>query len=851
MKRDNRGLSLVELIVAFAILAVVGIAITGFMAYSSRGYANSNKNTKLQYEQQIVENHVRDNVMETTKGISFDNTTKTLTLLGGKIGPSSNIEVSQYRYVEPVVDGDGIVTTPGKLYYLHQDSGFDGVTKYSEIAGKLDRDANEIELTDTMAGFSFDLSKVVSEQKVLATLTFKVGDAAPITVYPEILLRNKIKVVGPYISGDDSTDTDLDEIYDPEEFEVTDKVASVVIKRDDHTFAQGETDTVNMAGNSTTVHYDAVVTKKSTYMGELTGDVVWTIVNKDNFKSDWANYISLSDGTLTFKIVDGKGPLSYAMNGQSYIILRATYKEGEELSKYGQIRVVVNETGGVYPETITSTVTSTDNVTVGTKDFQLDHTIRYTNNTTVTSPDVYNRITYAVKEADGTPSDKTITPTGKFVATKSMEDKTYLIEVTVTQKKKDGDTLKDTVTINVGKVPDKKPDVTIPVIAVNDEILRNEQNAVSAFWSDGVPTYDNNKQYYYWYEIEIEPVKLDKTDSWYDIADNSARTGMMQELTTFYSNSYKNVCISDSNNSSEYNLSGSTVVTIDRTKRVAYMYVKPFVDWRKTFAVKVTLRAKLNKNNNKNSAKYYCMTSESDNNNAILSNNKSDAYEVTKVVKMNPVTLTLTPVKGAYLYDGQDYYNGYYYCETTEENAKNDFIRQGYRYSSWRENDFNGNNKYQNNALGAKGRNYYGRYYKVFKPVFTGIVVDNSNYPSSLKTEFEKNSVDNKGVATTMTALRRYRDNSSGEYEGANVDGYMYEGKIYKNDQATLLAYLQIEAKSMRDRYTNYPSYIEWTPVLKDNKGNWVEATNTLTKRKSIRYYTKAEYEPKTPQETN
>lgn len=849
MKRDNKGLSLVELIVAFAILAIVGIAITGFMAYSSRGYANSNKNTKLQYEQQIVENHIRDNVMETTKGISFDAATSTLTLLGGKLGPSSNIEVSQYRYVAPVLDGDGNVTTSGKLYYLHQDSGITA-TKFSEIAGQLDRDANEIELTDTMAGFDFDLTKVEADQKVLATLTFKVGDSSPITVYPEILLRNKIKVVGPYISGDDTTDTDLDEIYDPDEFEVTDKVASVVIKRDDHTFAQGETDTVNMAGTSTTVHYDAIVTKKSTYMGELTGDIVWSIVNKDNFKSDWANYISLSDGTLTFRIIDGKGPQSYAMNGQSYIILRASYKDGDELTKYGQIRVVVNESGGVYPETLATTVTSTQNVNVGTLDYQLTHTIRYTDGSFVNGDAAYTKLTYAVREADGTPSDKTITSTGKFVATKSMEDTTYLIDVTVTQKKKDGTTLKETVTINVGKVPDKKGDVTVPILAVDNEILRNDNNAVSAFWSDGVPTYDNGENYYYWYELEIEPVKLEKTDSWYDIADASDRAHMSRELTTFNSGNYKNVSLSSTTVGDKgywdsetlwRNGLGGTTLTMDRTKRVGYLYVVPYIDWNKTFAVKVSLRVRLNKNNNYSNSQYYVMNSESDNDNAILSSNKSDAYVATKTVKISPVKMTLTPVSGARFYNGQVILNAYYYND--------DYIKWGYN-SRW-DNDYNGNT---HQWIGGKEySNYYGTYYKVFEPSFTGLYINTNKFPYTLANiyygqrdyGFQYNALDAQGTATTQSSLRRFKKNdASGNYEAANVSSSYYECDFYRNNQAILLAYLKINARDMKNRYTDYPDYVEWKPIVKDSKGNVAEAP-------ILRYYTKSEYESKTPDKMN
>ena len=60
MRRNNKGFSLVELIVALAIFAIAGVAVFGFMVNSSRLYQRTNVEVKLQYEQQLAVNQIRD-----------------------------------------------------------------------------------------------------------------------------------------------------------------------------------------------------------------------------------------------------------------------------------------------------------------------------------------------------------------------------------------------------------------------------------------------------------------------------------------------------------------------------------------------------------------------------------------------------------------------------------------------------------------------------------------------------------------------------------------------------------------------------------------------------------------------
>ena len=64
MMRNNKGFSLIELLIALAILSVAGVAIAGFVMNTSHSYSQTNKEVKLQYEQQLAVNQIRDMIVE-------------------------------------------------------------------------------------------------------------------------------------------------------------------------------------------------------------------------------------------------------------------------------------------------------------------------------------------------------------------------------------------------------------------------------------------------------------------------------------------------------------------------------------------------------------------------------------------------------------------------------------------------------------------------------------------------------------------------------------------------------------------------------------------------------------------
>ncbi len=76
-KLGNRGLTLVELICAIAILSLVGTTVGGILIVSAQSYDNGMNEVELQQEAQMVVNQINDLIIDTTatESVSFaDNT---------------------------------------------------------------------------------------------------------------------------------------------------------------------------------------------------------------------------------------------------------------------------------------------------------------------------------------------------------------------------------------------------------------------------------------------------------------------------------------------------------------------------------------------------------------------------------------------------------------------------------------------------------------------------------------------------------------------------------------------------------------------------------------------------------
>ena len=122
MQKDNRGFSLVELVVAIGILAIVGFAVTEFMNVGVRSFHVANTEVNLQSEAQLAMAQVMDIAIDTNYAIEQKingdgNTVLDMYSYDSTADPVSNVVTNTY-YLDRVLFDN----TNEKLWYYRYDN---------------------------------------------------------------------------------------------------------------------------------------------------------------------------------------------------------------------------------------------------------------------------------------------------------------------------------------------------------------------------------------------------------------------------------------------------------------------------------------------------------------------------------------------------------------------------------------------------------------------------------------------------------------------------------------------------------------------------------------------------------
>lgn len=209
MKSDNKGFSLIELLVAMAIASIVGVAVFGFMVVGAKSFQKTSADVNVQHEAQLVLNQIQDMLVDTNVGVEYTEETQdhVLTMYNFDLNDSS-------RHVYEVVYREA----DKKLYYneympaASEEGGARTVGKGAVLY-------REQLLGENISSFSADLSALEKKRVVRVDLEIK-KTASSYATSSNITLRNAVKIgnsIPKYMDDNPKKDpvniTGIDQFY--------------------------------------------------------------------------------------------------------------------------------------------------------------------------------------------------------------------------------------------------------------------------------------------------------------------------------------------------------------------------------------------------------------------------------------------------------------------------------------------------------------------------------------------------------------------------------------------------------------------------------------------------------------
>ena len=109
VRKNNRGFTLVELIVSTAILGIIALSASAFMIAGTKTYSSLNYAVRLQYEAQLVMAQLQEYTVDCTKGIAWDAAKRTLYIANEDGNPDTDDAVVHVFVHNAAEDAQNIV----------------------------------------------------------------------------------------------------------------------------------------------------------------------------------------------------------------------------------------------------------------------------------------------------------------------------------------------------------------------------------------------------------------------------------------------------------------------------------------------------------------------------------------------------------------------------------------------------------------------------------------------------------------------------------------------------------------------------------------------------------------------
>jgi len=220
IQNNNNGLSLVELIITVAMLAIVGSIIAAFIATSSKTYTRVSAEVDIQEEAQLTVNQIKDLVIDANRAVIFglEAPTESFTVLDGSVSETDIIDdwvnnqgvaIGTIKKVLVVYNEEYLAATnsyqfpivkiiynadEGKLYYAKKTFA-DLASINISTFGTGGADTHL--LSESVTNFQVDLSQIdksILDLVVNFSSSKVIGEGQSFFATPTINLRNKVIV---------------------------------------------------------------------------------------------------------------------------------------------------------------------------------------------------------------------------------------------------------------------------------------------------------------------------------------------------------------------------------------------------------------------------------------------------------------------------------------------------------------------------------------------------------------------------------------------------------------------------------------------------------------------------------
>lgn len=216
IQKQNSGFSLVELIIAIAILVIVTGAVCSFIIITSRNYANGNNDISVQQEAQLALNQMSDVIIDATQSINYvgyDESNqpvkalkdseftftpeKKALIVYNTATPTSEEEGTEElsTYADPGAPAEDASSELHNYMFYWQKDEENLYFSVADAGGKfpMPGEADCVLLAENVTDFQVDLSQVEERRVVKLKLNFKTG-TRKFEMANNITVRNKVVI---------------------------------------------------------------------------------------------------------------------------------------------------------------------------------------------------------------------------------------------------------------------------------------------------------------------------------------------------------------------------------------------------------------------------------------------------------------------------------------------------------------------------------------------------------------------------------------------------------------------------------------------------------------------------------